>query len=57
MTLSWVHFISQLKSAQETAQHYTFAPLFKTETSGMKRREEEWTVVACHIARPDLLRP
>jgi hypothetical protein len=53
-------FLSPLhnyKNAQETAQHYRFAPLFKTDGTGTNRREEERTVVKCHVARPDLLRP
>jgi hypothetical protein len=37
--------------------HYRFAPLFKTEASGMKRRAEGRTVVTFHVARPHLLRP
>jgi hypothetical protein len=45
------------KNAQETTQYYRFAPLFKTEASGMKRRAEERTVVTCHVACPELLRP
>jgi len=43
------------QNAQQTAQHYRFAPLFKTEASGMKRRAEEQTEVMCHVARPHLL--
>jgi hypothetical protein len=56
-TLSSVHSISQLPNPQETAKHYRFAPLFKIEASGKKRRGEMRTVVTCHIARSDLLRP
>ena len=54
-SLSPLH-ITVLK-AQETTQHYRFAPLFKTLASGMKIRAEERTVVTCHVARPHLLRP
>jgi hypothetical protein len=45
------------QNAQETTQHYRFAPLFKTEAPGMNRRAEKRTMVTCHVARPDLLRP
>ena len=45
------------QNAQETAQHYRFAPLLKTEASGIERRGEERTVVTCHVARHHLLRP
>jgi len=54
--LSPLHYHSY-KNAQETANHYRFAPLLKTEASGMKRRGDVLTVVTCHVARPDLLRP
>jgi len=45
------------QNAQETTPHYRLGPLFKTEAPGMKRRAEERTVVTCHVARPQLLRP
>jgi predicted glycoside hydrolase/deacetylase ChbG (UPF0249 family) len=57
MTLLSVHSISQLQNAQETTQHYRFAPFYKTEASGVKRRAEERTVVMFHVAHPYLLRP
>jgi len=56
--LSPLHFtISQLPKRSHTAQHYRLTPLFKTEASGMETRWEERSVVTCHMARPDLLRP
>jgi len=45
------------QNAQETTQHCRLVPLFKIETSGMKRRAKQLNVVTCHVARPDLLRP
>jgi hypothetical protein len=52
--LSPQHFSYQ--NTQESAQHYRFTLLFKTEASGMKRRAEERMVVTSHVACPDLLR-
>jgi hypothetical protein len=49
MTLSYILSSSQLPNAQKTAQHYRFAPIFKTEAPGMKRRAEEQTVVTLHV--------
>jgi hypothetical protein len=46
--LSPLHFTTTRK-AQETAQHYRFAPLFKTEAPGMERRAEEQMVVTLHV--------
>jgi hypothetical protein len=45
------------QNAKQIAQHYIFAPLFKTEASGVKRRTEERAMMKCHVARLDLLRP
>ena len=48
-SLSPLHFpVNQI--AQQTAQHYRFAPL-KTQASGMIKRGEERTVVTRHVAR------
>ena len=54
--LSPFHF-TVTKNAKEIARHYRFAPLFKTEASGVKRRTEERAVMTCHVARLDLLGP
>jgi hypothetical protein len=48
--------ITVTKTFKQPTQHCRFAPLFKTEASGMKRRAEERTVLTCHVAHPDLFR-
>ena len=44
------------KRDQESAQWYRFAPLFKTEASGIRRRGEERTVITCHVVSPGILK-